>query len=223
MVDIVPAVMPRSLVDMRNKMERVKSAVSMVQIDIMDGKFVESVSWPYIDGGMDEFREFVRDGEGFPFWDEIDFSVDLMVENPKDVVTDWVRVGADRVLVHIESIENYDVQIPELREMLSDVQFGIAINTDTDNAILAPYVDQIDLVQCMGISKIGYQGQAFDDRVVGKIGFFKDLGVAVSVDGGVSLATAPALKEAGADILVSGSTVYGSDDIVEAIKALKNA
>src|SRR3990167_4611729 len=82
MVEIIPAIMPRSLVDLTEKMSLVKGLVPLVQIDVMDGVFVPEAGWPYTAGGPQEFSKFSDEGEGLPFWEEVDVEVDLMVSDP---------------------------------------------------------------------------------------------------------------------------------------------
>jgi ribulose-phosphate 3-epimerase len=206
-IEIIPAIMPESFEDLNKKYSRVKDFVNTVQIDVMDGEFVPSKDWPYVGGELEQI--------------DFDFGVDLMVSNPKDVIESWVKAGAKRVVIHIESTENIEevfLKIP------SDIEVGIALNTTTPNEQIYPLIEKIDFVQFMGIEKIGYQGQAFDERVLEKI---KDLRekysrVIINVDGAVSLETAPRLIEAGANRLAVGSVIFGSDDVEEIIKQLSN-
>ncbi|MBX4211051.1 ribulose-phosphate 3-epimerase, partial [Candidatus Parcubacteria bacterium] len=102
---------------------------------------------------------------------------------------------------------------------LFNIELGVAINPDTPNEKIAPYIKDVDFVQCMGIAKIGFQSQPFDTRVLDKI---RSLRLAypdliISVDGGVSLETAPKLVEAGCNRLVSGSVIFNSTHIKETI------
>lgn len=205
-IEIIPAIMPESFNDLNEKHSLVKDFVNTVQIDVMDGEFVPSKDWPYIGGELENIN--------------FDFGVDLMVSNPEEVIESWVGAGAKRVIIHIESTENIEeafLKIP------SDIEVGIALNTTTPNEQIYPLIEKIDFVQFMGIEKIGYQGQEFDERVIEKI---KDLRskysrVIISVDGAVSLETAPRLIEAGANRLAVGSAIFKSDNIEETIKQLK--
>ncbi len=232
MIDIVPAVMPESFEDLREKLARVAGIVPFVQIDVMDGIFVDSNSWPYIPGGPQQLAEYSKEKEGLPFWSELSFEIDLMVSDPETVIDDWVRAGASRVIVHIESISDMDEFIKNAQNILlhdtsgiAGIEFGLALNTTTPNEAVEPYLEEVNLIQCMGIEKIGYQGEPFDERVLDKVRKLKKRkpDLIVSVDGGVSVETVPLLVNAGADILVSGSTIFQSDDIVKAIEDLKNA
>lgn len=227
MAEIVPAIMPTDFDDLRDKLSKVSDIVPYVQIDIMDGVFVDKYTWPYIHGGPQEFSEYSAGRELFPFADKIRFEVDLMVANPKAVIDDWVRAGASRIIVHVESVENLDEFIPSIKEEISSeratgAEFGLALNITTDNELIVPFLDKIDIVQCMGIAEIGFQGNPYDDRVLEKIKFFKGKAKKISVDGGVNLENAQELVDAGADVLIAGSSIFESDDIVETIEKFQS-
>jgi len=214
MIEIIPAIIPRSLDDLNKKYSQVKHFTDIVQIDVMDGKFVPSVSWPYVDNNEDKEKSVIA---------EIDFNfeVDLMVLNPEVVVGDWIKAGAKRVIVHIESIKNF----LEIFDAISGkVELGIALNTNTPNERIYQLIWKIDFIQFMGIEKIGFQGQNFDERVVKKITDLREKfsGIIISVDGGVNMENAPRLIKAGVNRLVSGSAIFESGDIEDTVSKLKN-
>ncbi|MFC1729756.1 ribulose-phosphate 3-epimerase [candidate division KSB1 bacterium] len=232
MVEIIPAIMPDSFNDLLQKAERVKGIVPRAQIDVMDGKFVPSVSWPYDEEGISQFKSMVKNGEMLPFWDEIDYEIDLMVENPEDIVEDWVALGARRIIVHIKSTKKLKEIITLLENACSEeedficvppIEFGIALGAKTTIDALTPYMHDVDVVQFMGIKKIGYQGEPFDESVTGRIESLREEypHLIISVDGGVSFETAPKLIKAGATRLVSGSTIFNSPDIRATISKLR--
>ncbi|PIT96594.1 hypothetical protein COT82_02375 [Candidatus Campbellbacteria bacterium CG10_big_fil_rev_8_21_14_0_10_35_52] len=214
MIEIIPAIIPRSLDDLNKKYSQVKHFTDIVQIDVMDGKFVPSVSWPYVNNNEDKEKSVIA---------EIDFNfeVDLMVLNPEVVVGDWIKAGAKRVIVHIESIKNF----LEIFDAISGkVELGIALNTNTPNERIYQLIWKIDFIQFMGIEKIGFQGQNFDERVVKKITDLREKfsGIIISVDGGVNIENAPRLIKAGVNRLVSGSAIFESGDIEDTVSKLKN-
>lgn len=227
-IEIIPAIMPTSLSELETRVTSVAGLVHTVQIDVMDGKFVPSVDWPYVDKESgEEFDGLVFGRSTLPFTGQLAYEVDLMVADPESVVADWVRAGMKRVIVHIESSEYIAAALMRTRAAAEahneDVEFGLAINTITDNTALHPYLDHVDFVQFMGIEKIGYQGQPFDERVLGKIRDLRETygGVIISVDGGVNFDTAPRLIDAGANRLVSGSAIFDSEDIRASIEKLQ--
>ncbi|MBI2618221.1 hypothetical protein HYW58_02095 [Candidatus Kaiserbacteria bacterium] len=222
MVEIIPAIMPENLKDLRGKVARVKGLVPLVQIDVMDGEFVPEKSWPYTASGTKEFQDCVRQGS-LPYWDEIEYEVDLMVARPEKVVQEWMALQVRRIIIHIESTNSIHDIISriekecsrESEEGICHTERGLALSTATPNETLEPYIHDIDFVQLMGIEKIGYQGQPFDKRVLEKIKSLRHLHphLIISVDGGVNMETAPALVRAGATRLVSGSAIFTSTDI----------
>jgi len=163
--------------------------------------------------------------EGLPYWEDINFELDLMVKNAHKSFDKFLKFGPSKIIFHIEAedegFKDFLTAIdPYIRE---GIQIGIAINTTTMIEKLAPIINSIDFIQCMGIEHIGVQAEAFDDRVLGQIQKLKILypEIEISVDGGVNLETAPQLKEAGADRLVVGSAIFNSEDISETIWELK--
>ena len=234
MSEIIPAILEDTFKAVREKLSLAVSFAPLVQIDVCDGKFVPRSSWPYIGTRMaadtDDadkrgydmtFQEVLSEKEGMPYWDKIDFEVDLMVSNPEEVVRDWILAGAVRVIPHVEAVTDF----LKLKEKTAGrVSLGLAIGIDTPLATLVPYAEEIDCIQCMGIAKIGYQGQSFDERVLGKISELKMLypNVTITVDGGVNIETAPRLIAAGANRLVVGSAVFGQANPAEAVRGLES-
>lgn len=239
MIEVIPAIIPESFDDLKDKMSFVNSLVDVVQIDVCDGKFVPSKCWPYINDPDNYFGTLLKESEGFPFWESLDFEADLMIQNPEESAEDWIKAGAKRIVLHLESSKNLFNFIKELRkkygyvgESAVTIEIGIAINISTPNAALYEYLDPgasglslIDFVQFMGIREIGYQGQNFDREVLGKIRDLRESypGTAISVDGGVNFENAHDLVKAGVSRLISGSTIYDSENIKEAIEKLRNS
>ncbi len=228
--------MPDAYEDLLAKASRVRSLVPLAQIDVMDGAFVKSKSWPYSEGGTRKEPHFVAlmaQDEGLPFWEDLDYEIDLMIGEPEKHIDEWLPLGASRLIFHIESIKDldlfwsHDMWKEGARDIGGEkvVQLGLAINPDTSLDTILPFMEKIDFVQCMGISRIGYQGQPFDERVLGHINQLrvKYPNMPISVDGGVNVETAGLLKQAGATRLVAGSAIFGAEDIPEAIELLKNA
>ncbi len=240
MIEIIPAILPNDLDDLRDHMAKVSGLVPLVQIDICDGKFVPSKSWPYIKGGIEEFARIKAEDEGFPFWDSLDFEVDMMIRKPEEVVHNWVMAGAKRLILHIESAPDILKTIEDLRgeygtakEEAFGLEIGVALDIKTPNEEVYKILDMvdedgnsiIDFVQFMGIDNVGFQGQEFNDQVLEKIsdlrGNYPE--IPISVDGGVSFDNAADLISAGATRLISGSTIFESGDITKTIDDLANS
>lgn len=228
-VEIIPAILPGDFYEIEEKMERIVGHVPMVQIDIVDGEFVKGIkTWPYKEIGDERYNALLLEEESFPFFNQVSFEVDLMVADPLSVWQDWITIGASRIIAHIEAIEDTDeflkgiqaVTVPH--DSFFYVETGIAIGIETPLEKITDIIPHVDVVQCMGIAEIGKQGEDFDDRVLEKIKEIKKAfpKCIVSVDGGVSDESAPLLRKAGADRLVSGSFVFDADDVDEAIEEL---
>ncbi len=239
MTEVLPAIIPESYEDLVYKMSLVKGIVKAVQVDICDGRFVPSKSWPYVGDDENHFDKIVHnEEEGFPLWENMDFEADLMVEMTRDIAENWIKAGAKAIILHIESSDDMLGIVKEIRKNhgYSDesvgIEIGIAINIDTPNEVLYEFFEPntedrtlADFVQFMGIKKIGYQGQEFDALVLDKISAFrkKYLNIKIAVDGGVNFDTYKYLIGAGANKLVSGSAIYESENIAEAIKLMQGA
>ena len=233
MIEIIPAIMPRSFTELRERVEDLKGLAESFQIDVMDGIFVPEKSWPYTEGDYEGFSRLAVGNESLDAWAEMDFEADLMVREPLSEIEKWFHAGARRVIIHIESADalsdclaaaKSNMHTRHAPDALGGREIGFAINIDTPSEALLPWARDVDFVQFMGIAKIGYQGQPFDERVIQKIKEFREKypDVTISVDGGVSLETAQRLIEAGANRLVVGSALWKSDDMEETINKFKN-
>ena len=221
MIEIIPAIMPKSYEDLAEKMGLFAGVVPLIQLDIMDGKFVHARTWPFHPGDQ-HFVNITTEGEGMPEWEFIDFEADLMVENPEEVVGKWVTAGARRIIVHVESITDFETIRNNVPQGL--VELGLALNTTTPFESIEPYLENVDFVQCMGIEKIGLQGEAFDERVLEHVHKIRTRypELPISIDGSVNFETARTLADAGATRLVSGSTILKSGDVSNTIEDLRN-
>ena len=233
MIEIIPAILPKNYEDFKNKIALVRGVVPVVQIDICDGIFVPSKTWPFDSAQgkpfLDEhFKKILNEEEGIPFWEDIDFEFDLMVVDAVKNFDIYTKLGAKNIIFHLEAVgdlkefknflEGIDMYI---REMM---KIGISININTSLEQIFPLINNVDFVQFMGIEKVGFQGQEFNKKVLENIKILKEKfpDLIISVDGGVNFETAPLLIEAGAMKLIIGSTIFNTDDIVGTIEEFKN-
>jgi ribulose-phosphate 3-epimerase len=220
MVDIIPAILPKDFIELRTSLARLRLLSSFVQIDICDGVYVPSITWPY--GDTREFEEILRGDEGLPFWQDFQFEFDLMVLHPEEVIQDWIDVGASRIIVHNQSTQKLSSVLDILD--LAGVEVGIALGVEENISVIDEYKKRIAFVQCMGIAEIGVQGNPHDKRVLNQIRAIREQypELVVSVDGGVSMDTVTELVEAGAQRLVSGSGILNAKEPKDAYKEMKN-
>lgn len=217
--------MPKSFEHLKSEMSQFVSLVPLVQIDVMDGKFTPSKSWPYQKAVIDgDFLKMVNQEEGFPFWEDLDFEVDLMVSEPMKAADQWIAVGAARIVVHYESTTP-EIIISVLQSVKEKgIEAGLAVGLETPIETTSLFYeknkDLIDVVQFMGIEKIGFQGQPFDERVIDNISKFREIypEVNISVDGGVNMETAESLATAKVSRFVIGSALQNGDTLESTIE-----
>lgn len=236
MIQIIPAILPKDYEDLKNKIALVRGIVPLVQIDICDGVFINNKTWPFDSAQGKPITEshdlhlqmILNEEEGMPFWEDVDFELDLIVEDAVKNFDIYTKLSPKRIIFHVEAVGD----LKKFKEFLEGIdvyvrdaiQIGIALNTTTAVEDIFLLVNNVDFVQCMGIEHIGFQGQDFDTRVLDQIKKLKkefpDL--IISVDGGVNFENSLSLYEAGASSLVLGSTIFKSLDIRETISELEN-
>lgn len=227
MIEVTPAILVENFSELNEKLAKFVNVTKMVQIDMCDGKFVPSISWPMGKNDQYSIEAILNEEDGIPFWDHLDFEFDLMVLNAHKQFDFFARLGARRIVFHLEAEEEESFKdfLESMDPYFKDnIDIGIAINTTTDIARLDPFINHIDFVQTMGIEHIGYQGEPFDERVLKQIkelrNKYKEL--QISLDGSVNENTAPLLIEAGVNRLVIGSALLRSFDIRETVKEFEN-
>lgn len=216
-IEIIPALMPKSIEDLREKASLVRGLVGTIQVDVMDGKFVPSVDWPFHLADKTPFQKIVEGNNRLPLFEELAYEADLMIQRPEESMQQWIHAGFTRIVIHIESTEQISNILDQWKGL---AEIGISINNDTPQSELYYVASRVDFIQFMGIAKIGYQGNPFDDRVLLNISALRNLypDIIISVDGSVNLETAPSLITAGANRLVIGSAIWESGNIIRAIK-----
>lgn len=218
---VIPAIIPHAYRDIEEKVALVRGRVSRVQIDVIDGVFAPKASWPYNDVDIPKFRDLIDQKAGLPFWEEVEYELDMMVEKPQEKMYDWISAGVSTLIVHRESVDDATLFkiIDESKDRNVDV--ALALKPSTSNDLLAPFMEHISFVQCMGNDTIGSHGVSFDEKVLEKITDIRNrFNVSVGVDIGVNLETAPRIREAGATRLVSGSAIFGADASLDTIEKL---
>lgn len=227
MSEIIPAILPEDFVDLEEKLGLVVGRVPMVHVDVMDGSFTPKSAWPYKDS-QEEFLRITEEMEGFPYWEDVSFEAHLMVKDPEAIAEDWIKAGAERLIVHYESFEDKDGLSRFLSAMRNKfttassylgIEVGLAVNLETSMEKLMPHVLEADFIQIMSIGKLGQQGGKFESEVLEKIKVLKAEypDTILSIDGGVTLEVAEELSSVSIDRLVVGSAIYGLDDPEEAL------
>ena len=182
-------------------------------IDIADGRFAPTETW-------DNPREVSSLTSRFP---PLNIEVHLMVQNPETVVESWFRIGAKRIIVHLESFRGREEKFNLILEKCSaaNVEMMLAINPETPVEEILPYLDSLLFVQILAVSP-GPAGQKFNENVIQKIEILRERApdVAIEVDGGMNPETARLVRSAGADIIASGSYIFDSEKPAAAYETL---
>lgn len=222
MVEVIPAVLPKTFDDLERALGVIHAATAVVQIDVVDGEFAQTKTWPY--GSNAHAEEVFSGGEGLPFWENLDFEFDLMVENPEQEALRFIAVGASRIVVHAANNRAYSAleSLQEVRNGDFQTQVGIALLPSASLEALEPFAGLYDYVQVMGIDTVGFQGQPFNAQALELLRTLRKQfpELPLQVDGGVTNERVSALVAAGATRLIVGSAVFNAPDPVAALEAL---
>ena len=182
-----------------------------IHCDIMDGHFVPNISYGAM--GVDAAN---RATDHF-------MDVHLMVYNPDSYTESFVKAGADLLSVHVEAVAHLHRSIQHIKKF--GIQAGVAINPATSLALLDPMLPEVDLVVLMSVNP-GFGGQAFIPSSLKRIEALAEtrakhgLSFKIEVDGGVTLDNIRSCVDAGADVLVAGSSVFAAADISSRVRDL---
>lgn len=188
------------------------SQADYYHLDVMDGRFVPNISF-----GMSIIKQLRPASTKF-------FDVHLMILEPEKYAEEFKEAGADGLTVHIEACVHLHRNIQQIKSL--GMKAGVAINPHTPVSSLQDIIRDIDMVCVMSVNP-GFGGQSFIQHTIQKIKDLKalitqtDSHAKIEVDGGVSLKNAREILDAGADILVAGNAVFGSENPTETIRLLK--
>jgi ribulose-phosphate 3-epimerase len=214
-VRVAPSILSADFGRLREQVGEVLAAgARVIHVDVMDGHFVPPITvGPLVVAGL---AEQVREADGM-------LDVHLMIERPERHVGEFVKAGAHSVTFHAEATPHVAYAAAIIRDNGACV--GVAINPGTLVGALSEVVGAIDMALCMTVNP-GWGGQPFIDHSLQKIPRVRAIvgdGVAVQVDGGVDPDTAPACRQAGANVFVAGSAIFGAEDPGAAYRAIVGA
>ncbi|WP_136606386.1 ribulose-phosphate 3-epimerase [Paenibacillus dokdonensis] len=216
MIKIAPSILSADFAQLGQEISIVEAAgADWIHVDVMDGHFVPNITLgPPIVSAIKPHTSLPLD-------------VHLMIDNPEQYIADFAKAGADMITVHAEACIHLHRVIHLIKE--HGVQAGIAINPGTPAAVIQEVLEDIDMVLIMTVNP-GFGGQAFIPRAVQKVRQVRQwlneaslFDVHIEVDGGITSETAPLVVEAGADVLVAGSAVFGQKDREAAIQAIRSS
>ena len=207
-IKISPSVLSADYANLEKELGRISNA-DLVHIDVMDGHFV-----PNITIGFPVIKAIKKVCE-------IPFDVHLMISDPYDYVEAFANAGADIICFHIESESNIEATIDRI--IYLGKKAALAVKPDTPIEAVLPYLDKLSMVLVMTVEP-GFGGQSFMEKVLPKIKKIREIksDIDIEVDGGVDFLTVTLAAQAGANVFVAGSAVFGSDSPSDAIEILKN-
>ncbi len=204
MVKMAPSILSSDFARLGEEVRAVESAgADYIHVDVMDGHFVPNITiGPPVVAAVRKITDLPLD-------------VHLMIENPSDYIPEFARAGGDILTVHAEACVHLDRTIHQIKDL--GKKAGVALNPHQPLSILEYVLADIDLVLLMTVNP-GFGGQSFIEGVLTKITHLKEmvaekrLNLEIEVDGGVTVKNAKKIALAGADVLVSGSAVFGTED-----------
>jgi len=183
-----------------------------LHLDVMDGHFVDNISFgPAIIQAIHETNDIFLD-------------VHLMISRPDHYLPRFIEAGADMITVHVEADHDVSETLKRIRN--AGCKAGLALNPATDLEAALPYLDQIDLLLCMTVVP-GFGGQSFMKEMMPKVAQAaalrseRELNYHIQVDGGIGIKTAAAATDAGANVLVAGSSTFKANNMSQAIQAIR--
>jgi len=209
-IKIAPSILSADFSNLAGELKKVSAAgADLIHVDVMDGHFVPNITIGPI------VVKYLR------LWTKLPLDVHLMIENPGKYVDAFVKAGSDMITVHIETVSLKEIAVMSKKLKSQGIKFGISLNPATPIEKIKKTLGMVDFVLVMSVNP-GFGGQVFIPGAVGKIKqlraiFSKD----ISVDGGINNSTVKLVKDAGANIIVAGSYIFGAKDIKQAINSLR--
>ncbi len=189
-----------------------KAGAQYIHVDVMDGIFVPSISY-----GMPVIKSVRKSTDAV-------FDVHLMITEPVRYIRDFADSGADIITVHVEACKDIDETIRDIKAC--GVRAAVAINPETPVDKIMPYLDDIDMALVMSVHP-GFGGQKFIPDVLDKVriirSYYRDnnMDKDIEIDGGINFDNLPEVLEAGANVIVAGSSVYRGDAAANTKKFLE--
>ena len=216
-IKISPSILSANFSELGNEIKRLEQGgADMIHVDVMDGHFVPNLTiGPPV---IKNLREITK----------LPFDVHLMIDPVHKYIKDYADAGSYIITIHPEATENLSESINHIKSFKKKV--GVSLNPNTELNLVLDYLDKIDLILIMSVYP-GFGGQKFMPEIIKKIKDLdnikkdKNLNFDIEVDGGINFSNAKKVLDAGANILVSGTTIFkeNNGDIEKNIKTLRTA
>ncbi len=213
-VKIAPSLLSADFTKLAEQIKMVEEAgADWHHLDVMDGRFVPNITFgPIIVEAVKRIAKLPLD-------------VHLMIVDPEKYIPTFIDSGADWITFHYEAVNDVPAIVSEIRRF--NVRPGVSINPETPLNKIVPYLDSIDLVLLMSVHP-GFGGQDFIPKTIDKVVELVQLrdnynySFLISIDGGVNLDNTKLIVDAGVDVLVAGSSIYGADNPAKVIKRMRD-